>query len=184
MLADEWKTLDDNKKQRFYQEAEHLKNLHQIQFPDYKYSPRARKGTARKRGASTDSGLASTAAANSAYRAAAPTLKRIAPMPMPQMQQQQIQQQQLIRIPQVPQQMAVMSLQQPRPMIPLEQLQQRALQQQQQQQQQQLMALAAEQELSAAAAEASRAAMAQQQVQQQQQRPRTNADGVIEINLE
>eukprot|EP00095_Tigriopus_kingsejongensis_P009626 maker-scaffold94_size379870-snap-gene-0.12 protein:Tk09626 transcript:maker-scaffold94_size379870-snap-gene-0.12-mRNA-1 annotation:"hypothetical protein L798_11659" len=43
MLADEWKTLPSERKQVFYQESEHLKNLHQLQHPDYKYSPRARK---------------------------------------------------------------------------------------------------------------------------------------------
>ena len=48
MLADDWKRMGDEDKQKFYQEAEHLKNLHQLQFPDYKYSPRARKGTVRK----------------------------------------------------------------------------------------------------------------------------------------
>ena len=49
MLADQWKELTDEEKQKYYQDAEHLKNLHQLQHPDYKYSPRARtkkKGSA------------------------------------------------------------------------------------------------------------------------------------------
>ena len=37
MLAQEWKALDEKQKGKFYSEAEHLKNLHQLQHPDYKY---------------------------------------------------------------------------------------------------------------------------------------------------
>ena len=36
MLADKWKTLNQEQKQVFYTEADHLKNLHQLQHPDYK----------------------------------------------------------------------------------------------------------------------------------------------------
>ncbi len=36
MLADEWKILTDDQKQQYYHEAERLKNLHQLQHPDYK----------------------------------------------------------------------------------------------------------------------------------------------------
>ena len=37
MLADEWKVLSDDQKQKYYMESEHLKSLHQLQHPDYKY---------------------------------------------------------------------------------------------------------------------------------------------------
>ena len=37
MLAQQWKVLDEEQKSHFYTEAEHLKNLHQLQHPDYKY---------------------------------------------------------------------------------------------------------------------------------------------------
>lgn len=37
MLADKWKTLNQEQKQIYYTEADHLKNLHQLQHPDYKW---------------------------------------------------------------------------------------------------------------------------------------------------
>ena len=43
LLADEWKKLPEEEKQKYIVEAERLKNLHQIQHPNYKYSPKARK---------------------------------------------------------------------------------------------------------------------------------------------
>jgi len=45
MLAEQWKTMSDGDKAKYYQEANYLKNLHQLQHPDYKYSPKARKST-------------------------------------------------------------------------------------------------------------------------------------------
>ena len=36
MLADKWKTMNQEQKQQFYTEADHLKTLHQQQHPNYK----------------------------------------------------------------------------------------------------------------------------------------------------
>ena len=62
MLADEWKTLSDQHKQVFYVEAERLKSLHQMQHPDYKYSPRSRK-TAKTQQKAANAAIAAAAIA-------------------------------------------------------------------------------------------------------------------------
>lgn len=74
MLADEWKTLTDQHKQQFYTESENLKNLHQLQHPDYKYSPRSRKNPRTPRNA--------RAAANTAVNDPATTFSMPPLMPM------------------------------------------------------------------------------------------------------
>ena len=43
VLAEKRKALDTEGYQHDYQEAERLKNLHQIQHPNYKYNPQARR---------------------------------------------------------------------------------------------------------------------------------------------
>ena len=43
VLAEKWKAMDTESQQHYYQEAERLKNLHQIQHPNYKYNPKARR---------------------------------------------------------------------------------------------------------------------------------------------
>lgn len=43
LLAEEWNKLGESEKKKWYNEAEELKRKHQIQHPDYKYSPKARK---------------------------------------------------------------------------------------------------------------------------------------------
>ena len=43
VLAEKWKSMNSDDQQQFYQEAERLKNLHQIQHPNYKYTPKARR---------------------------------------------------------------------------------------------------------------------------------------------
>ena len=35
--------MSEEEKSHFYKEAEHLKNLHKIQHPDYKYAPKVSK---------------------------------------------------------------------------------------------------------------------------------------------
>ena len=43
LLAEKWRALDQTEKQKFYVEAERLKNLHQLQHPNYKYAPKPRR---------------------------------------------------------------------------------------------------------------------------------------------
>ena len=43
LLADKWKQLDSEEKQHFFDEAEKLKNLHQLQHPNYKFNPKAKR---------------------------------------------------------------------------------------------------------------------------------------------
>ena len=43
VLAEKWKAMDTEGQGPYYQEAERLKNLHQIQHPNYKYNPKARR---------------------------------------------------------------------------------------------------------------------------------------------
>ena len=35
--------MSDEERSQFYKEAEHLKSLHKIQHPDYKYAPKVSK---------------------------------------------------------------------------------------------------------------------------------------------
>ena len=49
--------------QVFYVEAERLKSLHQMQHPDYKYSPRSRKQTASKQQKAANAAIAAAAIA-------------------------------------------------------------------------------------------------------------------------
>ena len=43
MLAGQWKQLDSAEQQTYFNEAERLKNLHQLQHPNYKFNPKARR---------------------------------------------------------------------------------------------------------------------------------------------
>ena len=43
VLSDKWKAMSGEEKSVYYNEAEHLKNLHKIQHPDYKYTPKVSK---------------------------------------------------------------------------------------------------------------------------------------------
>ena len=43
VLAEKWKSMTTEDQHQYYQEAERLKNLHQIQHPNYKYNPKARR---------------------------------------------------------------------------------------------------------------------------------------------
>ena len=40
LLADKWKMMSDAEKSRWYTEQERMKNLHQLQHPNYKYNPK------------------------------------------------------------------------------------------------------------------------------------------------
>ena len=40
LLADKWKSLPPEEHRKWYGEAERLKNLHQLQHPNYKYNPK------------------------------------------------------------------------------------------------------------------------------------------------
>merc|ERR1719414_1454773 len=62
MLSPQWKKLSDQHKQAYYVEAERLKSLHQMQHPDYKYSPRSRK-TASKQQKAVNASIAAAAIA-------------------------------------------------------------------------------------------------------------------------
>ena len=42
LLADKWKMMSDAEKSRWYNEQERMKNLHQLQHPNYKYNPKMR----------------------------------------------------------------------------------------------------------------------------------------------
>ena len=42
LLADKWKMMSDAEKSRWYTEQERMKNLHQLQHPNYKYNPKMR----------------------------------------------------------------------------------------------------------------------------------------------
>jgi len=44
-LSDQWRSLSEADRAQFYKEAEHLKNLHRLQHPDYKFSPRTVRNT-------------------------------------------------------------------------------------------------------------------------------------------
>ena len=61
MLAEKWKAMDEGEKQQYYQESERLKNLHQLQHPFYKYSPKPRKLGMKKSVAKTMPFVASAA---------------------------------------------------------------------------------------------------------------------------
>ena len=39
-LSEQWKRLGEEEKRHYYREQEHLKELHKLQHPDYKYSPK------------------------------------------------------------------------------------------------------------------------------------------------
>ena len=39
-LSEQWKRLSEEEKRHYYREQEHLKELHKLQHPDYKYSPK------------------------------------------------------------------------------------------------------------------------------------------------
>ena len=39
-LSEQWKGLGEDEKRHYYREQEHLKELHKLQHPDYKYSPK------------------------------------------------------------------------------------------------------------------------------------------------
>ena len=41
-LADQWKTLPEAERAEYYKDAEHLKALHKIQHPEYKFSPKVK----------------------------------------------------------------------------------------------------------------------------------------------
>ena len=43
MLAGQWKQLDSAEQQKYFNEAERLKNLHQLQHPNYKFNPKAKR---------------------------------------------------------------------------------------------------------------------------------------------
>ena len=110
MLADEWKILTDDQKQQYYHEAERLKNLHQLQHPDYKYalriqaipsldqssimgtllsrySPRARKNTKKGKGAAAATSQAPPS--SPVFSPASITPRVIAPAPpLPRLAQQ------------------------------------------------------------------------------------------------
>ena len=43
ILSENWKSMSDEERSQFYKEAEHLKSLHKIQHPDYKYAPKVSK---------------------------------------------------------------------------------------------------------------------------------------------
>ena len=58
VLAEKWKALPSNEQQEFYVEAEKLKNLHQLQHPNYKYKPQARRLGMKKSVAKSDHILA------------------------------------------------------------------------------------------------------------------------------
>ena len=45
VLSDNWKALTEEERSKFHKEAEHLKALHKIQHPDYKYAPKVSKQT-------------------------------------------------------------------------------------------------------------------------------------------
>jgi len=44
-LSDQWRSLSEVDRSQFYKEAEHLKNLHKLQHPDYKFSPKSVRNT-------------------------------------------------------------------------------------------------------------------------------------------
>jgi len=44
-LSDQWRSMPETDRSQFYKEAEHLKNLHRLQHPDYKYSPKTVRNT-------------------------------------------------------------------------------------------------------------------------------------------
>jgi len=44
-LSDQWKSLSEVDRSQYYKEAEHLKTLHRLQHPDYKYSPKPGRNT-------------------------------------------------------------------------------------------------------------------------------------------
>ena len=39
-LSEQWKRLSEEEKRHYYREQEHLKELHKLQHPDYKFSPK------------------------------------------------------------------------------------------------------------------------------------------------
>ena len=43
LLAEKWKKLDSEEQQKFFSEAEKLKNLHQLQHPNYKFNPKTKR---------------------------------------------------------------------------------------------------------------------------------------------
>ena len=43
LLAEKWRAMEQTEKHKFYIEAERLKNLHQLQHPNYKYAPKPRR---------------------------------------------------------------------------------------------------------------------------------------------
>jgi len=44
-LSDQWRSLSEVDRSQYYKEAEHLKTLHRLQHPDYKYSPKTGRNT-------------------------------------------------------------------------------------------------------------------------------------------
>jgi len=44
-LSDQWRSLSEVDRSQFYKEAEYLKNLHKLQHPDYKFSPKNVRNT-------------------------------------------------------------------------------------------------------------------------------------------
>eukprot|EP00092_Neocalanus_flemingeri_P016630 GFUD01017991.1.p1 GENE.GFUD01017991.1~~GFUD01017991.1.p1 ORF type:complete len:2163 (+),score=717.19 GFUD01017991.1:64-6552(+) len=44
-LSDQWRSLSEVDRSQFYKEAEHLKNLHRLQHPNYKFSPKTVRNT-------------------------------------------------------------------------------------------------------------------------------------------
>jgi len=44
-LSDQWRSLSESDRSQFYKEAEHLKTLHRLQHPDYKFSPKTVRNT-------------------------------------------------------------------------------------------------------------------------------------------
>eukprot|EP00090_Calanus_glacialis_P009738 TRINITY_DN18135_c0_g1_i1.p1 TRINITY_DN18135_c0_g1~~TRINITY_DN18135_c0_g1_i1.p1 ORF type:complete len:2159 (-),score=869.91 TRINITY_DN18135_c0_g1_i1:100-6576(-) len=44
-LSDQWRSMSEGDRSQFYKEAEHLKSLHRLQHPDYKFSPKTVRNT-------------------------------------------------------------------------------------------------------------------------------------------
>merc|ERR1712080_710996 len=60
LLAEKWKSLPSEQQQEYYQEAERLKNLHMLQHPNYKYTPKSRRLGTKKSVAKLDQKSPST----------------------------------------------------------------------------------------------------------------------------